>query len=38
MAYVISDTCVACGACEKRCPFGVAVTENMRQAAALFGA
>jgi len=30
--------CVQCGACEKRCPFGVAVTENMRQAAALFGA
>ena len=30
--------CVQCGACEKRCPFGVAVTENMRRAAALFGA
>ena len=29
--------CVQCGACEKRCPFGVAVTENMRRAAALFG-
>ena len=30
--------CAACGACEKRCPFGVPIVENMRQAAALFGA
>lgn len=30
--------CVQCGACEKRCPFGVAAVENMRQAAELFGA
>ena len=30
--------CVQCGACEQRCPFGVAVTENMKRAAALFGA
>ncbi len=30
--------CIACGACEKRCPFGVPIVENMRQAAALFGA
>lgn len=29
--------CVRCGACEKRCPFGVPVMENMRQAAAVFG-
>ena len=29
--------CAACGACEKRCPFGVPIVENMRQAAALFG-
>lgn len=29
--------CIACGACEKRCPFGVKVTENMRQAKELFG-
>lgn len=29
--------CIRCGACEKRCPFGVPVMENMRQAAALFG-
>lgn len=29
--------CVACGACEKRCPFAVPVIENMGRAAALFG-
>ena len=29
--------CIACGACEARCPFGVPVRENMKQAAALFG-
>ena len=29
--------CVACGACEKRCPFQVPVVENMRQAAEVFG-
>lgn len=30
--------CVACGACRKRCPFGVDPVENMKQAAELFGA
>ena len=30
--------CVACGACESRCPFGVPVIENMKKAGALFGA
>ncbi len=30
--------CVACGACEKRCPFGVPIVENMKQAAEVFGA
>lgn len=30
--------CVQCGACEKRCPFGVNAVENMRRAAELFGA
>ena len=30
--------CLACGACEKRCPFGVPVIENMRRAAEVFGA
>ena len=29
--------CVACGACEKRCPFGVQIIENMRLAKAVFG-
>ncbi len=29
--------CVSCGACEKRCPFGVAVMENMQQAKKIFG-
>jgi predicted aldo/keto reductase-like oxidoreductase len=29
--------CVSCGACEKRCPFGVPVMENMRRAAEVFG-
>ncbi len=29
--------CVRCGACEARCPFGVPVRENMKQAAARFG-
>lgn len=30
--------CVSCGACEKRCPFGVPIIENMKQAAEVFGA
>lgn len=30
--------CVGCGACGKRCPFGVDAAENMKQAAELFGA
>lgn len=29
--------CVACGACEKRCPFGVPVMENMKKATEIFG-
>jgi hypothetical protein len=28
--------CIACGACEKRCPFGVAVIEKMERAQTLF--
>lgn len=28
--------CIACGACEKRCPFEVPAVENMRRAAELF--
>ena len=38
MPYTINDECIACGACEKQCPFGVPIVENMKQAAALFGA
>ncbi|MCL2342686.1 MAG: aldo/keto reductase [Firmicutes bacterium] len=29
--------CVECGSCEERCPFGVPVIENMREAAEIFG-
>lgn len=29
--------CVECGMCEKRCPFGVEVVSNMREARAAFG-
>ena len=29
--------CLACGACEERCPFGVGVIGRMREAAELFG-
>jgi len=28
--------CLSCGSCEKNCPFGVGVIENMREAAGLF--
>ncbi|MCD8161896.1 MAG: 4Fe-4S dicluster domain-containing protein [Synergistaceae bacterium] len=33
-----AQDCLECGACESRCPFGVPVIENMRQAKAVFGA
>ncbi len=29
--------CIACGGCETRCPFGVAIVENMKDAVKLFG-
>jgi predicted aldo/keto reductase-like oxidoreductase len=29
--------CIACGACETRCPFGVQIVENMKQAKTMFG-
>lgn len=29
--------CIACGACEKRCPFGVNIIDNMREAKGVFG-
>jgi predicted aldo/keto reductase-like oxidoreductase len=34
---VKASACTACGACVKRCPFGVAVIDRMQQAATLFG-
>ena len=32
-----AQDCIACGACEKRCPFEVRVIENMKKAQELFG-
>ncbi|HBN55937.1 MAG TPA: aldo/keto reductase, partial [Lachnospiraceae bacterium] len=32
-----AQDCIACGACEKRCPFEVRVTENMKKALEVFG-
>ncbi|MDE7076967.1 MAG: aldo/keto reductase [Alistipes sp.] len=32
-----ASECVACGACESRCPFGVKIVEAMRRAADRFG-
>ena len=32
-----ADDCIACGVCEKRCPFGVSIVENMKEAKKLFG-
>ena len=29
--------CIACGACEKRCPFQVSIVENMKRAKEIFG-
>lgn len=29
--------CIQCGSCEKRCPFGVKIRENMKEAAGIFG-
>ena len=31
-----ADECIACGGCERRCPFDVKVIERMERAAALF--
>ena len=33
-----ASQCIDCGNCEKRCPFSVPVVQNMKKAAALFGA
>lgn len=32
-----ASECIACSACEKRCPFGVKIVENMKEAAKVFG-
>lgn len=32
-----ASACIACHACESRCPFGVRIAEKMAKAAALFG-
>lgn len=32
-----ASDCIECGSCEERCPFGVNVIENMRDAARIFG-
>jgi predicted aldo/keto reductase-like oxidoreductase len=32
-----ASECIKCGACEKRCPFGVQVRKNMDDAKKLFG-
>ena len=32
-----ASDCIACGACEERCPFDVEVIQNMEKASALFG-
>ena len=32
-----AGACVECGACEKRCPFGVSIRENLREARRIFG-
>ncbi len=41
-AYTALDAkasdCIACGACEKRCPFGVGIIANMHSASGLFEA
>ena len=36
-AALDSATCIECGHCETRCPFGVPVIENVTEAAALLG-
>lgn len=32
-----ASACISCGACRERCPFGIDVVENMRQAGELLG-
>ena len=32
-----ASECIACGSCERNCPFGVGVIEKMKKAAEIFG-
>lgn len=32
-----ASACIACHACERRCPFGVGIADKMAAAAELFG-
>ncbi len=32
-----AEECIECGSCESRCPFGVAIRENMQKAVKVFG-
>ena len=32
-----AEECIGCGVCETRCPFGVAIRENMQKAVRVFG-
>jgi len=32
-----ASECIACGSCEKRCPFGVPIIDAMKEASLLFG-
>ncbi len=32
-----ASECTGCGACEKRCPFGVKIIDNMKEAVTVFG-
>lgn len=36
LAGAHAEDCIGCGACERRCPFGVPIVERMEKAAALF--
>ncbi|MFR8516455.1 MAG: 4Fe-4S binding protein [Emergencia timonensis] len=33
----VASECTGCGACEKRCPFGVKIIDNMKEAVTVFG-
>lgn len=35
---VHASSCIACGHCDSRCPFGVKQSERMQEIAAYFGA